>query len=206
MPGIAIGLFFILGLVLSLVGYFWGLVQAFGEETIWGVLYLLVPFASLVFYIKNWRNQTIRKTFLIQCAGLLMFVLGGITTSVFYGKNFVKTSDSGPNVEQGYNEQSPSSFASGFNTSPSPYQELSPAFESFPAAAAPVAEPNSASVAAPKNDFKQSMKLGYIYFGQGDYQTALINFNKALQVRPGDAYAVKAAYNTKSAIVQSNVK
>ncbi|MEG5035906.1 tetratricopeptide repeat protein [Microcoleus sp. AT3-D2] len=211
MPGIAIALFFILGLVLSLVGYFWGLVQAFGEETIWGVLYLLVPLASVVFYIKNWSNKKIRKTFLIQCAGLLMFVLGGIT-SVFYGKNFVKLSDSGSNVEQGYNEQSPSSFPSGFNTSPSPNQELSPAFESVPAAepspasAAPVSEPNSPRVSAQNSDFKQSMKLGYIYYGQGDYQTALINFNRALQLRPGDAYAVKAVDNTKSAIVQSSVK
>ncbi|MEG4535558.1 hypothetical protein [Microcoleus sp. D2_18a_D3] len=212
MPGIAIALFFILGLVLSLVGYFWGLVQAFGEETIWGVLYLLVPLASLVFYIKNWSNKKIRKTFLIQCAGLLMFVLGGITTSVFYGKNFVKVSDSGSNIEPGYNEQSPSSFPSGFNTSPSPYQELSPAFESVPAAepspavVAPVSEPNSPRVAAQNSDFKKSMKLGYIYYGQGDYQTALINFNRALQIRPGDAYAVKAVDNTKSAIVQSSVK
>ncbi|MEG4327950.1 tetratricopeptide repeat protein [Microcoleus sp. herbarium5] len=212
MPGIAIALFFILGLVLSLVGYFWGLVQAFGEETIWGVLYLLVPLASLVFCIKNWSNEKIRKTFLIQCAGLLMFVLGGITTSVFYGKNFVKISDSGSNLEQGYNEQFPSAFPSDFNTSPSPYQELSPAFESFPAAepapapAAPVAERNSTHVAAQNSDFKQSMKLGYIYYGQGDYQTALINFNRALQLRPGDAYAVKAVDNTKSAIVQSSVK
>ncbi|MEG4271663.1 MULTISPECIES: hypothetical protein [unclassified Microcoleus] len=206
MPGIAIALFFILGLVLSLVGYFWGLVQAFGEETIWGVLYLLVPLASLVFYIKNWSNEKIRKTFLIQCAGLLMFVLAGITTSVFYGKNFVKISGSGSNVEQGYNEQSPSSFPSGFNTSPSPNQELSPALEPSPTSAAPVNHPNSARVAAQNSDFKQLMKLGYIYYDRGDYQTALINFNKALHIRPGEASAVKAVYNTKSAIVQSSVK
>ncbi|MEG3835990.1 MULTISPECIES: hypothetical protein [unclassified Microcoleus] len=206
MPGIAIALFFILGLVLSLVGYFWGLVQAFGEETIWGVLYLLVPLASLVFYIKNWSNEKIRKTFLIQCAGLLMFVLGGITTSVFYGKNFVKISGSGSNVEQGYNEQSPSSFPSGFNTSPSPNQELSPALEPSPTSAASVNNPNSARVAAQNSDFKQLMKVGYIYYDRGDYQTALINFNRALHIRPGEAYAVKAVYNTKSAIVQSSVK
>jgi len=31
MPGIAIAFFSILGLILSLVGYFGGLVQAFGE-------------------------------------------------------------------------------------------------------------------------------------------------------------------------------
>jgi tetratricopeptide (TPR) repeat protein len=204
MPGIAIALFFILGLVLSLVGYFWGLVQAFGEETIWEVLYLVVPFASLVFYIKNWSNKKFLKTFLIQWAGLLMFLLGGITTSVFYGKTFVKVSESGSNVKQGSNEQSPSSFPSNFNTYPSPSQELSPAFEPFPAAESSPA--SAAPVAAQKDDFKQSMKLGYIYYGQGDYQTALINFNRALQLRPGDAYAVNAVDNTKSAIVQSIVK
>ena len=59
-----------------------------------------------------------------------------------------------PNVEQGYNEQSPSSFPSDFHTSLSPYPELSPAFESFsavepsPNPAGPVTEPNYAPVAA----------------------------------------------------------
>lgn len=197
MPGIAIALFFILGLVLSLVGYFWGLVQAFGEETIWGVLYLLVPCAALVFYIKNWSNHKIRKTFLIQCSGLLMFVLGGVTTSVFYGGNFVKSSQSGLNVELKNNDQSSSSFPSDFNASPSETQESSPGSES---------SPQGSAAPGQKDDFKQSMKLGYTYYGQGDYQTALINFNRALQIRPGDAYAVKAVYNTKSAIVQSRIK
>ena len=50
------------------------------------------------------------------------------------------------------------------------------------------------------------MKLGYVYYAQRDYQTALINFNRALQVRPGDAYAVKAADNTKMAIASSRTK
>ncbi|MEG4008026.1 hypothetical protein QUA41_19685 [Microcoleus sp. Pol11C1] len=119
---------------------------------------------------------------------------------------FLKTDGSVPNVDQGYNEQSPSSFFSDFNTYPSLDQEQSPAAEPSPTSAAPVTDPNSAPVAAQKDHFTQSMKLGYIYYGQGNYQTALINFNRALQVRPGDAYAVKAVYNTKSAIVQSNVK
>jgi tetratricopeptide (TPR) repeat protein len=47
------------------------------------------------------------------------------------------------------------------------------------------------------------MKLGHIYYGKRDYETALINFNRALQVRPGNAYAVKAFENTKSAIAQA---
>ena len=50
------------------------------------------------------------------------------------------------------------------------------------------------------------MKLGYAYYGQGEYQTALINFNRALQLRPGNAYAIKAVDNTKRALVQKRVK
>ena len=73
MSEIAIGLFFILGLVLSLVGSIWGLVQAFKEDVVWGLLYWFIPFAALVFYIKKWSNKKIRKTFLIQLAAWPMF-------------------------------------------------------------------------------------------------------------------------------------
>lgn len=114
MSGIAIGLFFGLGFLLSLVGSIWGLVQAFQEDIVWGLLYLFVPFAGFVFYAKKWGNLKIRKTFLIQCAGLFMFLLGSITTAIF-------PPAPSPNVDQGSNEQSPSDF----NTSPSP--SLSPA-------------------------------------------------------------------------------
>ncbi|MEG5042721.1 MULTISPECIES: hypothetical protein [unclassified Microcoleus] len=195
MPGIAIALFFILGLVLSLVGYFWGLVQAFGQETLWGVLYLLVPFASLVFHFKNWSDVKIRKAFLIQCGGLLMFVLGGITTSVFYGQYFTTSSQSGVNVEQGPSEQSPSSFPSDFNTYPSPSQEPSPA-----------SQPNLGTGGGQQYDFNQSMQLGKLAYKNGDYQTALINFNRAVQANPGDAEALKGVEDTKKAIGQSRVK
>ncbi|MEG3842070.1 hypothetical protein [Microcoleus sp. herbarium14] len=120
MPGIAIIIFFLLGLVLSLVGSIWGLVQAFQMEVVWGLLYLFIPGAALFFYFKNWSNLKIRKTFLIQCAGLFMFLLAGITTAIFGSADVPKTSDSLPSIEQGSNEQSPSPFPSDFNTSPSP--------------------------------------------------------------------------------------
>lgn len=112
MSGIAIGLFFGLGFLLSLVGSIWGLVQAFQEDVVWGLLYLIVPFAGFVFYAKKWSNLKIRKTFLIQCAGLFMFVLGSITTAIFPPASVP--------VDHGSNEQSPSAFPSDFNTSPSP--------------------------------------------------------------------------------------
>ncbi len=213
MPYIPI-LFFIMGLVLSSVGGIWGLVQAFQEDTIWGVLYLLVPFASLVFYIKKWSNKKIRKTFLISLSSWPIFLLSGITTSAMYAGDFAKLAQSGTiTVNEGSSEQSASSFPSDFSTSSSPNQEQSPASkqspssESFPQLSpAPISEPTSGTVGAQQYDFKQSMKLGYAYYGQGEYQTALINFNRALQVRPGDAYAVKAVDNTKMAIVQAKAK
>ncbi|MEO8893569.1 MAG: hypothetical protein ABI417_18940 [Coleofasciculaceae cyanobacterium] len=207
MSGIAIGLFFALGFLLTIVGSIGGLVQAFQEDVVWGLLYWFVPFTALIFYIKKWQDRKIRKTFLIQCAGLLMFVFGGITTSVFYGADIAKNSQSGVNVELNNNEQLPSSFPSDFNTSPSPTQESSPSSESSPQLSpAPIPNPTSGTVGAQQYDFTKSMKLGYAYYGQGDYQTALVNFNRALQVRPGDAYAVKAVTNTKSAIVQAKAK
>ncbi|PSB50467.1 hypothetical protein C7B67_14370 [filamentous cyanobacterium Phorm 6] len=207
MSGIAIGLFFGLGFILSLVGGIWGLVQAFQEDIVWGLLYLIVPFAFLVFYAKKWSNLKIRKTFLIQCAGLFMFLLGGIITMVSYGAEFAKLAQSGTiTVQSGSSEQSPSSFPSDFSTSSSPTPEESPASESSPQLSpAPISEPTSGTVGQ-QGDFKQLMKLGYAYYGQGEYQTALINFNRALQVRPGNAYAIKAVDNTKKAIVQAKAK
>jgi tetratricopeptide (TPR) repeat protein len=129
-----------------------------------------------------------------------MYFLLGIIIALLPVLGILETDGSVPKVYLGSNEQSPSSFSSDFHTYPSLYQDPSPT------STATVTEPNSARVAAQNSDFKQSIKLGYIYYGQGDYQTALINFNRALQIRPGDAYAVKAVYNTKSAIVQGSVK
>ncbi|WP_293335410.1 tetratricopeptide repeat protein [Microcoleus sp. CAWBG58] len=59
---------------------------------------------------------------------------------------------------------------------------------------------------ANKDEFKKLMKLGYVCYAQRDYQTALINFNRALQVLPDDACAVQAVDNTKMAIVGRRTK
>ena len=201
MSGFAIGLFFLLGFVLSFAGYIWGLVLAFQQEMFWGFLYFLIPGAALVFHVKFWSNLKIRKAFLIQCGGLLMFILGGITTAVFSGLNFTTSSQSGVNVEQGSSEQSPSSFPSDFNTSPSPIQEPSPAADPTPGA-----EPNFGTVGGQQYDFNKSMQLGKLAYKNGDYQTALINFNRAVQANPGDAEALQGVEDTKKAIAQAKTK
>jgi len=43
--------------------------------------------------------------------------------------------------------------------------------------------------------FKQAMNLGYAASRQGDLHTALINFQRALLIRPGNPYAAAAADN-----------
>jgi hypothetical protein len=197
----ALGLFFLLGFVLSFAGYIWGLVLAFQQETFWGLLYFFIPGAALVFHVKYWSNLKIRKAFLTQCGGLLMFILGGITTAVFSGLNFTTSSQSGVNVQQGSSEQSPSSFPSDFNTSPSPIQEPSPAAD-----ATPGAEPNLGTVGGQQYDFNKSIQLGKLAYKKRDYQTALINFNRALQANPGDAEALKGVEDTKKAIAQAKTK
>ena len=43
--------------------------------------------------------------------------------------------------------------------------------------------------------FQQAMNVGYAASRQGDFDTALINFQRALMIRPGNPYASAAADN-----------
>ncbi|HAG83418.1 MAG TPA: hypothetical protein DCL61_20295, partial [Cyanobacteria bacterium UBA12227] len=53
----------------------------------------------------------------------------------------------------------------------------------------------------PRQDaFTQYMNVGYAATDQRDYQTALINFRRALNERPGNPYAVRAIQNVESYI------
>ncbi|MGB3493829.1 MAG: hypothetical protein WBA57_13960 [Elainellaceae cyanobacterium] len=60
---------------------------------------------------------------------------------------------------------------------------------------APAAQSNSSS-----GSYHDTMMLGYRAYGQGDYQTALINFRRALEMQPGDQLANEAIENTEAAI------
>ncbi len=205
MPGIAIGLFFALGVVLSIVGNIWGLTQAFREEYLWGVLYLLVPFAGLFFYIKNWSNPKIRKTFFMQLLVVPMYLFAAFQFVSNLASSF------GPALgmlQPGASEQSPSSFPSDFNAGASPSQEQFPTSEPSPQVSeTPTSiEPSFGTVGGQLYDFNQSMQLGKIAYKKGDYQTALINFNRAVQANPGDVEAAKGVEDTKKAIVQAKAK
>ena len=62
-----------LGLLFLCVGGIWSIVVAFQRSIVWGLCYLFVPFASLVFLFVAWAE--VRRAFLIQIAGCaLVFV------------------------------------------------------------------------------------------------------------------------------------
>lgn len=52
----------------------------------------------------------------------------------------------------------------------------------------------------PKSNYDRYMQMGYDATEEGDYQTALINFKKALTERPGDYYATQAIRNVDTYI------
>lgn len=53
----------------------------------------------------------------------------------------------------------------------------------------------AAGLTANGMSFRQAMNVGYAYSRQGDFNTALINFQRALIIRPGNPYAAAAADN-----------
>ena len=52
--------------------------------------------------------------------------------------------------------------------------------------------------AGAQDAYTQAMLVGYAADEQGDYQTALINFRRALAERPGDVYAQRAIANVEA--------
>lgn len=53
--------------------------------------------------------------------------------------------------------------------------------------------------------YTRAMNLGYLYTAEFDYQTALINFQRALKERPGDIYAANAIANMEYYIERNRV-
>ena len=188
----------LLGFLLSLIGGIWGLVLAFQDSALWGVLYLLVPFASLVFVIKKWGNPAVKKSFLLSLLGAGLAVLGTVL-----GGRMTPASISISPPDLTGSVQFPNEAAMPTDVDSTPIQAAPPI---PPLPPAPPAATSTAPAAASPNqsyDYRQSMLVGYAAFEQKDYQTALINFKRAAQVRPGDSYAVKAIQNTEAVLQQA---
>jgi len=63
-----------LGVILSLIGGLWIVVNAFRASVLWGLGSLFVPFVSLVFAIMNFRENKI--PLLISVAGGVLVAMG----------------------------------------------------------------------------------------------------------------------------------
>lgn len=178
----------VLGLLLTIVGSIWMAVLAFMEHVGWGLAYLLLPFAGLVFVIMHWGKKPIRKSFFLALIGFVITLAGGSIS-------FISGFDSAFNPAL-VTSQSTISIEPTLGASP----ELSPS--EFPAEAPLTSSPSL----PPKPNYRQHMVDGYAAFNQGDYQTALINFKKALNERPNDSYAVKAIQNTQISLNRGDYK
>lgn len=75
-----------------------------------------------------------------------------------------------------------------------------------PAAPKPPATSSAATQAAPADDYTRFMLIGYAAADMGDYQTALINFRRALAERPNDRYARAAIANMQSYIAEQRAE
>ena len=60
----------VVGLLLCLVGGVWGIVVAFRRSLLWGLCYLFVPFAALVFYVVAWADA--KRALFVNTIGVLL--------------------------------------------------------------------------------------------------------------------------------------
>lgn len=65
-----------IGALIMLVGGVMVLIKAFQKSILWGLGSLCVPFVSLVFVILNWSEPQVKKGFLIQIGGLVIYIAG----------------------------------------------------------------------------------------------------------------------------------
>lgn len=63
--------------------------------------------------------------------------------------------------------------------------------------------PQVAPSAPVESAYDRYMRIAYAASGTSDYQTALINFRRALAERPGDRFATEAIANMEAAIERS---
>lgn len=185
---------FTIGLITALIAGLWTLILAFQDHWGWGLAYLFVPFASLIFIIVKWSKRAVRRSFFLGLIGSgLLFLAAGLAAPTV-----MDLSAQVPDSEE---------LAALEATQPNSDTAAQTDFESLnPSDGATDSTTNATTPASPavqQHDYKKSMSLGYLAFKNKDYQTAMINFQRALQARPGDKLAKDAIQNTQKALQQS---
>lgn len=84
--------FFMVGLLLAIAGSIWMLILAFMDNILWGLAFLFLPSASLIFLILKWHNTDVRKSFSLQLGGTLISLFGGIISYTSLPKTVVSSS------------------------------------------------------------------------------------------------------------------
>lgn len=75
----------VVGALIFIVGHLLILIKAFQKSILWGLGSFCVPFVSLIFVILNWSEPLVKKAFLLEVGGLVIYILG----IVFGGANFL---------------------------------------------------------------------------------------------------------------------
>jgi hypothetical protein len=73
---------FVIGILLAIISGIWALILAFSESIIWGLLYLFVPFASLVFVFTHFYKKAVRDSFFLALLSIPIMILGANITSM----------------------------------------------------------------------------------------------------------------------------
>jgi glucan phosphoethanolaminetransferase (alkaline phosphatase superfamily) len=94
------------GILISLVGNIIGIVQAFQESAVWGLLYLFLPFAALVFLIKFWARPWVRRSLWAHLIGLA-FIVMSLVVVAFNMDDFKQAPFNGAPLESSPTESSP---------------------------------------------------------------------------------------------------
>lgn len=203
MIGVTIVLF-LLGLLLSLVGTLWTGVLGFMENLFWGLACWLIPLAGLVFIFNRWNSKAVRASFFVQMGGWISIFaaifIGGANTVSFLKQNLkvALAADYSIEVSSASSASETPPVATAPAVVPARATVPDPPLGILPVPAPPEFEPQ------PIFDFHQAMAIGYAAFEQKDYQTALINFRRAVKEWPENDYAIAAVRNTEAIITSAN--
>ncbi len=96
------------GAVLMLVGGIMLIIAAFRQSMLWGLAYLFIPFAALVFLFRHWSEA--RRGFLINIVGGAMFS-GAIICSPEMRAQVMQSLDEAQKARSGAAQPTPSSAA-----------------------------------------------------------------------------------------------
>ena len=161
-------IFGVMGIILLLPGVIWLGIQAFADHPSWGLAYVLIPGSWLAFiYVKwkiKWRREKLKMPFMLKVLGYLFITMSGIM--------YLLTPPSLLSLKQPEVPVEPSQPP---EPEPEPESEL-------------------------KLTYKEYMDIGYSSYRKQDYNTALINFRRALVKRPDDELALEAANKTETKI------